>query len=969
MIYIKKFWIALISLVGIFILYGFINLTITLVKKDYLVHNTKSTDFDSTIFETNSDYYIYKNKFPKNYPEQEPNPILGSNYLEIDGNHEIIQTYQGLSNTLLTEESGSVTYAVEVSEAGFYRVLLTYFPTEGKSSDIERAFYLNDEIPFDSASNIIFLRTWGNEGEIKQDIFGNDIRPRQIEKPRWINAYLKDPAGYVAEPYEFYFEKGVNHLKLESLREPMVIGKIELKSVKELPSYENVKASYLQKGYQKVANEFQLVQAEQASMTTAPTLYPLNDRSSPLTIPSDPSKIKLNSIGGINWRVAGSMIEWELDVPETGLYEISLRVKQKLATGMTVFRNIYLDDEIPFKELQNYEFVHSNKWRIQTLGTKKEAFLFYLEKGKHTLKMETSLGQYGLLISEVNHSINNLNRIYREILIFTGTKPDEYRDYRLHERIPDLLARFEAERDALKRVRQGIIQISGSKSEKTGILDTVLLQLDNFLKKPSEIHKKLTHYENNIASLGTLLVLLDQQPLEIDYFIIHSSKEKMPKGSESLFETLWFGLKSFVASFTIDYSAVGTTTTESGESIDVWISVGRDQTNILRRLIDEQFTPNQNIQVNLKHVSGAALLPATLAGEGPDVALGVGSNVPVNYAMRNAAYDLSQFTDFNAISTQFHESAMVPFRYLDKTYALPETQTFLVMFYRTDIFEELDLKVPSTWEEMIGLIPDLQKHNLEFYLPLPASVGAMMVPPNPVFATMFYQNDGEFYLEAGKASGFSEGMGPKVFETWTRFYTDYSFVLDANFINRFRSGQMPIGLTYYNTYNTLAVFAPEIRGKWDFSLVPGTKVVDSNGNETIRRETVSAVSGSMILQQSKNPEASWEFLKWWLSTEIQTRFGREMEGILGAAARYPTANVAAMESLPWTVKEATILSEQWQWTRGIPEVPGAYMTGRHLDNAFRKVIADSTNPRETIYDYVQVINKELEKKRREFGLE
>jgi len=76
-----------------------------------------------------------------------------------------------------------------------------------------------------------------------------------------------------------------------------------------------------------------------------------------------------------------------------------------------------------------------------------------------------------------------------------------------------------------------------------------------------------------------------------------------------------------------------------------------------------------------------------------------------------------------------------------------------------------------------------------------------------------------------------------------------------------------------------------------------------------------------------------------------------------------------MESLPWTVKEATILSEQWQWTRGIPEVPGAYMTGRHLDNAFRKVIADSTNPRETIYDYVQVINKELEKKRREFGLE
>ena len=180
---------------------------------------------------------------------------------------------------------------------------------------------------------------------------------------------------------------------------------------------------------------------------------------------------------------------------------------------------------------------------------------------------------------------------------------------------------------------------------------------------------------------------------------------------------------------------------------------------------------------------------------------------------------------------------------------------------------------------------------------------------------------------------------------------------------------MPIGITYYNIYNTLAVFAPEIKGRWDFDLVPGTIVIDEFGNETIRRDTVASTTGTMLLEQSDNKEAAWEFMKWWVSTDTQVRFGRELEGILGAAARYPTANVEAMGQLPWRVVERDKLNEQWTWTRGIPETPGSYMTGRHLDNAFRRVINDKANPRETIYDYVLIINRELESKRKEFKLD
>lgn len=966
---------------GLFLIYGVADSIVKTLHTDYLKYNKVSREIDSKPFEENSDYYKYKSTFPLHYPQVEKFGVVGEEYVFIEGNHEILTSYKGLNNVLLTDESGSVTYEIEVSEAGFYHVLVTYFPyveeekspIKGKSSNIERKIVINDEVPFLAAENVLFRRLWGAENGtetgIKKDIHGNDIRPRQIELPEWTQTYLKDAVGYIVEPFEFYFNEGLNTIKFESLREPMVLGKIELESIQELKSYSEMTALYQERGYEKTSGVLDIYQAEMPINTTSPTLYPLNDRTSSLTMPNHPEKQLLNSIGGNNWRLSGDIINWGFDVPEDGLYEITLRVKQKMASGMTVARNIYIDDEIPFKEMENYEFIQNTDWRVQTLGTLKEPYLFYLEKGKHTISMEVSLGKYGLLISEVDNTINNLSQIYREIIQYTGAEPDDFRDYDLIVRIPDLLERFEVEKDRLTETRKALIDISGTKSEKTGIIDTVLIQLKDFLKKPSEIHKKLATFENNIASLGTLIILLDQQPLELDYFVISSPDAKLMRGRESMFESIWNGLRSFIASFFIDYASVGMTSYDDVTTIDVWLSVGQDQANILRRLINETFTPEFGIQVNLKLVSGAALLPATLAGQGPDVALGVGSDVPVNYAMRDAAYDLTKFTDFEGISTRFSESGLVPFKYLNSIYALPETQMFMVMFYRTDIFEEMGFSVPQTWQDVNTLVPDLQNFNLDFYMPLPTSAGVMSLPPNPVFSTMFYQRDGDFYLGAGndygKASGFATGTGPEVFEEWTRFYTDYSFVLDANFANRFRSGQMPIGLAYYNTYNTLSVFAPEIRGKWDFALVPGTKQRDG----TIRRDTVSAVSGSMILKQTKYPDESWEFLKWWSHVDTQVRFGREMEGILGAAARYPTANKAAMEQLPWTTREYSILLEQWEWTKGIPNVPGSYMTGRHLDNAFRKVINDKANPRETIYDYVQTINQELSKKRREFGLE
>ena len=77
-------------------------------------------------------------------------------------------------------------------------------------------------------------------------------------------------------------------------------------------------------------------------------------------------------------------------------------------------------------------------------------------------------------------------------------------------------------------------------------------------------------------------------------------------------------------------------------------------------MIDETFTPLTGINVNLKLVQMQNLLPATLAGQGPDVAMQISNDMPVNYAMRNAAVDLAQFPDFDEVAQRFRESALVP---------------------------------------------------------------------------------------------------------------------------------------------------------------------------------------------------------------------------------------------------------------------------------------------------------------------
>ena len=919
--------------------------------------------------------------------------------------------YHG-KKVVVTEDRSSITWNVDVQEEGFYNISMEYACIPSRNVEMERILYINGEIPFSGADILSFARLWKDGGEVKFDNQGNSIRPTQIEYFDFQTVRFKSDLGYEVDPYRFYLKKGSNEITFESTNEPMGIVSFEFVPVQKYDSYEQ----YLAKQKSKPEDfnkdvEIIKVQGESSQSRSDPSLFARYDRSSAITEPYSVKNTVLNYIGGDSWRAPGQWIEWDFEVPETGWYNISIQARQLFQRGYVACRSVYIDGQIPMQELKSVGFPFSSDWKTTVLSdSNNEPIIFFLTKGKHTIRLEATLGDVGRIISDLQDSIYRLNQMYRTILVLTGTYPDPFRDYEIHKVYPEVVEGMMLESRRLYKCIDEFVQVTGQKSDKIAIAETLAIQLEQFYKYPDRITKSFANFKSNISTLGSSLLSLTETKLDIDYIEVVPVNKKIAKKRSNFFKKAKHELVSFVTSFIVDSSQLGNVYEDDADHlIEVWIVTGRDQSQILKNMVDESFTPNTGIKVNVKLIDIGALLNAVVAGNGPDVVISVGRSIPVDYALRNANVNLMRFEDCDEVLQNFYPSAYEAYKYDGGLYALPETESFNLLFYRKDILEQLDVELPQTWDDLIAILPTLQGNNLDVAIPYPS----IQAPDMRAFYTMIYQNDGVIYNDKGTKSLIDSEPGIAAFKKYTSFFNSYGLPTVYDFISRFRSGEMPLGITDYQTYNTLTVSAPEIRGLWDFTYILGTEKTDANGKTYIDRtngvdgvatmmikkgmdmedlksilgttdyayssqdgtkldaslfESVDEKTLKAVLKNEERMSDSWEFMKWWVSTDIQLRFGREMEALLGSSARYATANVDALKQLSWNSKQLEILEDSLEQSRGLPEVPGSYFTPRHVVNGARKVINEKDDPRETLIDYTRKINEELLRKRQEFNL-
>lgn len=879
----------------------------------------------------------------------------------VDGENDVMQW---------ANQEGSVSWTVNIPETGVYNIKMIYEALESNTNDVEFSLLIDGESPYATASRITLSKRWINESEIKQDSRQNDIRPGQISTPCWQETPLEDIDGLFNEPLEFYMEAGEHTITFESEKAEFAVKSFTFYQYEAPAAYTAPSDSDLTQAQgQKITLE-----GETAAYKSSRTLYPTADKSSYLTSSangSSPTKTRYNTIGSGSWTQSTQTVTWEFNVDKAGYYKIGIRGRQDQVRGMYSNRRFYVNGEVPCLEANQIKFYYDTDWSITTPKSENgDDLYFYLQAGTNTISLEAVPGEIGEIMGNLDELVYNINSYYRQIRQITGPDPDEYNNYMIDTAIPSIVPDFKEYAKTLRDKKAEIEKLSGSGGTEAETLEKMAIVLDKCIKKPDLIPEMMSQIKDNITSVSSFVNQYREQPLEVDMIEVATSDQDFTSCDKSFFGSLGFGFKGFIGSFFEDYNALSD---EDESAMECWVMLGRDNAEALQQLISSEYNPTAKTKINLKLVQGG-IVEATFAGKGPDLALFMGGDFPIQLAARGVLTDLTTFSDFDEVKTRFADDATVLYQYNGGTYGLPCDQTFPMLFYRSDILSEYGIDSATdlnTWDGLLNCLPTLQRNYLEvgLILPVMTSTGgttqvSAITEPGNTFAMLLLQQGLNYYNEEQTKTTFDTQEAVNAFDTWTKFYTTYSFQQTYDAFTRFRTGDMPVVIQNYTFYNQLSVAAPEIKGCWGFQPVPGT--VQEDG--TINHAANSNGSGAIIFTKAADQEGAWDFIKWFTSTDAQVKYGNNIESILGTMGRYATANEEALQQLSWTTSEVNLLLDQLNSQVEIPIIPASYGVTRNVMNAFRAVVNDYDNARDTLFWYNKDINDEITRKLEDLGL-
>ena len=154
------------------------------------------------------------------------------------------------------------------------------------------------------------------------------------------------------------------------------------------------------------------------------------------------------------------------------------------------------------------------------------------------------------------------------MLVYTGANPDKYRDYYIERSYPEIIEAMDLESKRLFKLVDDMVAYSGQKADGIASAQTVAQQLERFCEKPQKITLEFVTFKDNITALGTAALNLSETKLDIDYLVVSGVNAKLEEKKANVATKLLHEMKSFGASFVVDYNAVGDVYAEgSGEEV------------------------------------------------------------------------------------------------------------------------------------------------------------------------------------------------------------------------------------------------------------------------------------------------------------------------------------------------------------------------------------------------------------------
>ena len=873
-----------------------------------------------------------------------------------------------LKGDILYFKGGSteLKFNVDSPETKLYYITVNYAPNDDSVGEIKSSVKIDGEYPFEEAADITIPRIFKDNDKATFDDAGNQFAPEQIQYGDYVAVKLSDNSGIERYPYRFLLTTGRHEIELNLESTALKIKEILLEKPDALKAYSEISEEYKKNNYKSANSDPIIFEAENTEWKNSRSIVPKSDYSADVS-PSDAVKQVINYIGSTNWKTPGEEITWAVDVENAGLYTFNTVYKQTENINANSYRILKIDGEIPFAEAANLKFYYATSWKNYLFADENgEPYKFYFEKGKHTISLSATLGETVGNYRNLKAVTENLSDLYLDIAMITSDSPDANRDYELFKLVKDFEKRLEELHNSLSDISDTVKKESEGKTTSfISAINNMDRVIENMRNNLYTAHTYLTDYYNNYTTLSTWLTDMKSMPLDLDRIYLSPADNGYKVKGTNIFTRISFSFKRFFASFLSDYNGTSSGS-KKDTSLKIWVNWGRDQAMVLNSLIEESFTPQTGISVNLE-ITDATLVKGIISNSAPDLALHMARTEPVNLAMRGALCDLTEFSDYNEVAKRFGDTASIPYKYSDGVYALPDTQGFYLMFYRTDIFKKLNLEVPKTWEQFLKTTAVLQRNNMQAWIPYTQITTSTTVNTGVgglnLFPSILQQFGYSLYDSRLERCDLDSAGALNSFMFWTDMYTKYKIPTSASFYNRFKVGTMPLGIDVYTIYTQLKETAPEIEGKWAIELVPGTEKSDGSVDHTVS----GSGTGCGILSSSKHKDEAWEFLKWWTSDDVQLRYNNNVESILGAISRVTTSNLNAFESMTWDSDALEILNQQRSMIKEIPEVPGSYYVSRAVDQAFWSVVNGNEMPKDALLEWNDIANNEIARKIKQYS--
>lgn len=862
--------------------------------------------------------------------------------------------------SILLQQGDSLHFRVAIPAQGEFIITFDVAAAPSVLDAPEGQLQVDGNFPMADLRRIIFPIYFRNgTNTFPKDRYGNDALIRQVRDVRWTKAAARDVRLSQPYPLRLNLSAGGHEFRFTLTKGALYLGSIYVEPFASYPDY----AEYLASHSAPDSSDFSLVlEAEFPSYKNDTSVRPTSSRSLAVT-PYDTYRLLLNTLGGESWVRSGSAVYYEFTVPEDGAYAITLRVLQNARSNFTVFRRITINGEVPFEQLNVVPFPYSPDWVNVPLGGR-TPYKIFLHKGTNVIGIEATSAPYLPAVETIQQALRDINTLALEIKRLTGNQRDPFKEWVISDYIPDIQERLSAIAQHLSADTHTLLDINGGRASPESL--TYQMAIDNltFLAQHAD---KIPVYMNRFSEgpgsaaqlLGSLVPLLQDQPLALDKIYVHSPSAVPEPPAAAPLASIAEGIKRFLHSFSPDpYQSLGA---GKGE-LEVWVNRPRQYVDLLQLMADESFTPHTGIRVKFSIMPDEAkLVLAKAAGIEPDVALGVSTNIPYELAIRNALYDLRSFEDFDAFIRIYSPGALLSYIINDSVYAIPETQDFWVTYYRKDILESLRIPVPHTWNEVLQILPELQRYGMNYNSPLSSGGG---LKGYLLTAPYLFNFGAKLYSEDGFATALQSEEAIAAVKFMAECFTIYGMPLTtASFYESFRYGTIPIGISNFETYVKLMTAAPEIEGLWGIDLYPATVLPDGTQN----RYATGSAQASIMFKGTDRPQEAWQFLKWWMSTETQSDFQERLLLNYGREYLWNSANLEAFGRLRIPEEHKAVILEQWKWLQEPVRLPGSYMQERELSNVWNRIVFDGANPRVAIDRAVIVINREITRKMEEFG--